>query len=474
MASSFHVCNRNGEACEAPTLPQVTTPEPNELDARAARDSVHVAAPLAPPDPERVRRVLAFALDVGSELFIEGAETASISTTVAAIAGKESIGGLQMDITDRTILVQWTRPGQDPLVMMATVRANDARDIGRVGALTKLVREFAEGRLDLDGAEARLSEIIDAGPSWPWYISSLGGAALAISICLQANGTVLAALVAGLVFVVAERVGWLLSLASISEFFQIATRAIVAVVASVASLTLLGMSGAEAASISAANLVLLLPILSLVSLVEDAVGGYNVMAAVRLIRVVLMTAAIVTGLAVVASIARNLDLIGAAGHVEFAPLPFVTTVLASIVGAVANAVLMGSRTGWFFVAGLAGAITGAVYWFALHVIDLDVPLAILLATAVLGVLSTRWVRRWSMPAQAIVIPGVTGAVLPGPAVYSAISQVYAGITGSAGFAVQAVLSTAVIGIGVVLGEQLASARRRRRPPRPTLPARRLA
>ncbi|RSM55177.1 hypothetical protein DMH03_33920 [Amycolatopsis sp. WAC 01376] len=408
----------------------------------------------------RARRVLAFALDVAMQMFRQGIETAVVVRTVRRLANAGGIEELRISVGVRAVHLQYCPSGGgEPVVLLGSIEANDTRDIGRMGDLEALAVRAGIGAISPDEAERAVGKLATAGPTWPWYISLLGGCLLAAMICLQANGTVLAAVVAAALFVLANRVGWALGTIGIAEFFQVAAKASTVLVIAISLLSLGLLDGHEAASLSAANLVLLLPILSLVSLVEDAVGDYHLMAAARMVTVLLLTGAIVTGVMVVVSVANDLDILGEAGRVQLAALPLALVPLTALVGSLGNAILMGTPVRWWPLACGAGVVTSLVNWAGHSILGLAAPLAIFLATTVLGVLAGAAARTVKVPTAVVTIPGLTGAVLPGPAMYLSLSQVFAQVPGSWTAVAEAIVSTAAIGVGVVLGLQLAALHR---------------
>ncbi|WP_406633299.1 threonine/serine exporter family protein [Amycolatopsis sp. WGS_07] len=418
---------------------------------------------MAEEERARARRVLSFALDVAMQMFKQGIETAVVVRTVRALARAGGIEELRISVGVRAIHLQYC-PGGDgaaaePVVLFGSVRANDARDIGRIGELEALAVRAGTGAISPVDAEREAGILSKAGPTWPWYVSVPGGSLLAAMICLQANGTVLAALVSAGLFVFANRVGWALSTVGIAEFFQVAAKASTVLVVAISLLSLGLLTGHEAASLSAANLVLLLPILSLVSLVEDAVGDFHLMAAARIVTVLLLTGAIATGVMVVVSVANDLDILGEASRVQLAALPLALVPVTALVGSLGNAILMGTPVRWWAVACGAGVVTSLVNWAGRTVLGLSAPVSIFLATTVLGLLAGAAARMLAVPTAAVTIPGLTGAVLPGPAMYLSLSQVFARVPGSWDAVAEALLSTAAIGVGVVLGLQLAALRR---------------
>ncbi|MFI5560206.1 threonine/serine exporter family protein [Amycolatopsis japonica] len=408
----------------------------------------------------RARRVLTFALDVAMQMFRQGIETAVVVRTVRRLASAGGIEDPRISVAVRAIHVQYCpSDGGEPVVLLGSIEANDTRDIGRMGDLETLAVRAGTGEISPEEAERSVEELSAAGPTWPWYVSLLGGCLLAAMICLQANGTVLAALAAAALFVLANRVGWALGLIGIAEFFQVAAKAGTVLVAAIALLSLGLLDGHEAASLSAANLVLLLPILSLVSLVEDAVGDFHLMAAARMVTVLLLTGAILAGVMVVVSVANGLDILGEAGRVQLAALPLALVPVTALVGSMGNAILMGTPVRWWPLACGAGVATSLVNWAGHSALGLATPLAIFLATTVLGILAGTAARTLRVPTAVVTIPGLTGAVLPGPAMYLSLSQVFAQVPGSWTAVAEAIVSTAAIGVGVVLGLQLAALRR---------------
>lgn len=415
---------------------------------------------MAESERVRARRELAFALDLAMQMFRQGIETEVIVRTVRRLARAGGIDDLRISVGDRAIHLQYCPNGHDePVVLLGSVEANDTRDIGRIGDLEALAVRAGTGEISLAEAERAVGKLAKAGPTWPWYVSLPGGCLLAAMICLQANGTALAAAMSAALFVLANRIGWTLSTVGIAEFFQVAAKASTVLVAAISVLSLGWLDGHEAASLSAANLVLLLPILSLVSLVEDAVGDFHLMAAARIVTVLLLTAAIVTGVMVVVSVANDLDILGEAGRVQLAALPLALVPVTALVGSLGNAILMGTPARWWPLACGAGVVTSLVNWTGHSILGLAAPLSILLATTVLGVLAGTAARTLRVPTAVITIPGLTGAVLPGPAMYLSLSQVFAQLPGSWNAVAEAVVSTAAIGVGVVLGLQVAALRR---------------
>lgn len=134
---------------------------------------------MAVDERERARRVLSFALEVAMQMFRQGIETAVVVRTVRGLAAAGGIEDLRISVGVRAIHLQYCGGGGEPLVLFGSVQANDARDIGRMGDLEALAVRAAAGTISPAEAERDAGILAQAGPTWPWYVSLLGGCLLA-------------------------------------------------------------------------------------------------------------------------------------------------------------------------------------------------------------------------------------------------------------------------------------------------------
>lgn len=112
------------------------------------------------------QRVLTFALDVGMQMFRQGLETDGIVHTVRGLAAAEQVEDLQISVGARTIHVQHRPPdGGEPVLLMGSVDANDARDIGRMADLEALARRVGRGEITLDDGERRIASLSSSAPT---------------------------------------------------------------------------------------------------------------------------------------------------------------------------------------------------------------------------------------------------------------------------------------------------------------------
>ncbi|MDQ0988008.1 uncharacterized membrane protein YjjP (DUF1212 family)/uncharacterized membrane protein YjjB (DUF3815 family) [Streptomyces sp. V2I9] len=400
-----------------------------------------------------------FALRHGRELFLAGAETRAIESAIVAVTARWEMDCMTVDVTSRTIQAQYAPPGAHTLTMMMVTGSEDSRDLRQLDDLSALTHRVLDKGLRPLEAEHELTRIISRKGFWPWWTTVLGGALLAAMLCVLASGTPQAAALSPVVFLVGNRFGWALGAGGLPSFYVTALQT-----ASVIGLTILLadahlLTGGEAASVAAANMVLLLPILSLVSLAEDAISGFRAMAAGRLISVGMFLGAMVGGIALVGFLLRDADV--DARNTAFRALPLVLSLVTSAIGALGNAIFMGGPPRllpWVMGAGvLAGLVNGVLH----QELGQPTPMAALGAAAVLGAAAGALAPSLHIPSRSLVVPGIAGALLPGPDVYRSLLQYGLHVPGAGGYAVQAFVTTAAIGVGTVLGSQLGGAAQRR-------------
>ncbi|WP_308294634.1 threonine/serine exporter family protein [Streptomyces anulatus] len=223
------------------------------------------------------------------------------------------------------------------------------------------------------------------------------------------------------------------------------------------------LTGGEAASVAAANVVILLPILSLVSMVEDAISGFRSMASGRIISVGLFFAAIVGGVFLVGFLLRHTD--PQTQDTAFRALPLAATLLTSAIGSLGNAVFMGGPPRLLPWAGAGGVLAGFVNNGTQQLLHQPTPVATLTGAAVLGAAAGAVAPTLRLPARSLVVPGIAGALLPGPDVYRSLVQAALHVSGAGAYALIAFVATAAIGVGSVLGSSFGNAAQREWRPR---------
>ncbi|MFJ1753442.1 threonine/serine exporter family protein [Kitasatospora sp. NPDC088134] len=402
--------------------------------------------------PAAAEEVMGFALALGQRLFEAGAETSAVDAALSAVAVAYGLDdGLETDITARTITLHHCPAAGLPLTMTRVTRTDESRSLDGLNALYRLVLRVRSGRLPLARAEALLAES-ERRSRRPWLATALGGATLAASIALQAGGKADAVLTAFVLQLLSGRLGWLLGRAGLQACYLTAAQGALAVLACALLLQTGVLTGREAVAAAAAVLVLLLPILSVVSLAEDAVNGYTLMAASRMITVAALFAGLLGGVALAGLAVRNWA--DGAQYVHFVALTPPVVLLASAVGAAGNAAFNGGGPRLLVPAVAAGLVAGAANLVLHNGFAVPAAPTAFCASAVLALVATLAARRLHLTPTVMILCGITGALLPGPAVFQSLAAAAARTGGAgAGFA-GALLTTAALGFGTVLGTTL--------------------
>ncbi|MEU3660466.1 threonine/serine exporter family protein [Streptomyces sp. NPDC032940] len=405
-------------------------------------------------DTEAVE-LLGFALRLGRALFLAGAQTRRIESSVVAVTAAWGMDSQEVDVNSRSLQVQYAPEGRRPVVMLKVMGSEDNRDLMRLAALERLTTRVVSGRLSPRAADGELGRIETGAPRWPWWFTLGGGAVLAAMLCVLASGTLRAAAVSPVVFLLTDRGGWALSRSGVPSFFVTAAKTALLVVLVTVLAAADALSPPEVASVIAANVILLLPIFTIISLTEDAIDGFRSMAAGRAVSLMAFFTALACGFLAVGFLLRGAD--ADARSTALLPLPVVLTLLTSAIGALGNAVFMGGGPRIIPPAIGVAALGAGAKLTGVSALEWSLPLATGVATVLMGLASAALTPRTGIPARAVVIPGIAGGVLPGPDLYRSLLQWLLHVHGAGAYLVSTMASVAAIGIGVVLGTRLGSA-----------------
>ncbi|MEJ5912934.1 threonine/serine exporter family protein [Pseudokineococcus sp. 1T1Z-3] len=444
--------------------------------------------PLRMAAPSDATRALDHVMRLAVLLLRSGSGTAEIESAVVATAVALGLDEdeLEIDVTYSSVTLAYAPPGAAPVARLQVVRSTST-EYARLSAAHSLVVDLVEGRLEREDVALRLREAETMPRPYRRWMIRVAWGLLAVAVVARFGGGPVA-MVTGFALAVAVDAGArAMSRAGAPAFFVVGAGAFVAGAFS-STLALLtdvlppSLAGEvpSSALVVASGIVVLLPGGTLVAAVEDALRGFPVTAAARIVTVVMTTAAIIGGVVLALETARRAGVPGvdveAVGEaVGGALTPGLVALGATALGAAAAAVAY--RTPPRLV--LVTAAAAASGQLALEVLDdADGPRALgtLAAAAVIGgVGRVAALRRRATP-LAVVVPG-TVMLLPGLTIYTALAELTGGtvVTGLILLGEAAVVALA-IGAGVSLGDSVAAPlergldgagrrrRRRREPP----------
>jgi uncharacterized membrane protein YjjP (DUF1212 family) len=429
------------------------------LRRRTDRPRPHVE-PLHLPEPEEreAYRILDFALRAGEVLLSGGAGAADVTATTMALASACGLQRVDCDITFTSITLVYVRAKDvAPVTSMRLVRRR-ALDYTRVTEVHNLVDDVIEGRVDRDTAMHRLEEIRAARHPYRSWVVTAARAVLAAAIVALLGGGLFVVPAAFVSTVVVDRVLLWMDARNVPYFYQ---NVVGGLIATTTALVLVAADlGVRPGLVVAGGIILLLPGSTLVGAVQDAITGYLVTAAARAFEVALLTAGIVTGVAIALEIGVRLDIPiviapAAAFSLSQVPVQVIAAGLASAAFAAAN--YAPRRT--IPAAGVAGALG----WSALISTD---PLAVspafqsAFAAVIVGFGSYALAHRQKAPPLVYLAAGII-PLLPGLTIYRGMLRLADGDTvGGLASLGNAVAIGLALAAGAILGEFLAQPARR--------------
>ena len=408
---------------------------------------VTTAPPHAPCDPSRA---LDLALRAGDVLLSGGASAAEVTAACTAVAEAAGLHGVECDITFTSLTLSGRPgPGLAPFTAMRLVHQREL-DYSRVAGVHALVRDLVEGHARPAEAEERLAAIVRERHPYPRAVVTGARAALAASIALLLGAGPAVTGTAFGVTVVIDVVNSVLARRGLPTFYQNALGGLIATSAAL-GLVAAGV-GVRPALVVAGGIVLLLPGVTLVGAVHDAITGFYVTAGARTFETFLLTAGIVSGIAVALSVGVRLGLPVRIGDppttgIEQVPVQLLAAAAASLSFAMAN---HAPRRTLGPVAA-AGAVGWAVF-LGLDRLQLSDTFGAATAAVVIGAGGYAFASRQRVPALVYVAAGII-PLLPGLAIYRGMRRLAEGDSvGGLGILAGAVATGLALAAGALLGE----------------------
>ncbi|AKU15726.1 threonine/serine ThrE exporter family protein [Luteipulveratus mongoliensis] len=432
---------------------------------------------VAPEAEAEVRKRLDLAVRVGELLLRCGAGTRDVESSVVAVAAAAGLRRLEVDITNQSLLVQCPSPTGTPVTMLRVVRSS-TRDFARLAAVHQLVDRLVSSPFEVDQAAEELKGIQRARRLYPRWLVTLGYGGLAGAVAALLGGGVTAIVVSVLSSVLIDRLGRVLARRGLPAFYVAAAGGAISTVLAWAAYSLtewatwIPMEREDFAYAVAAGIVVMLPGRALASAVEDAITGYPVTGAGRMLTVLLTAAGIIVGVAAGLQLTLRLDdaldlQLTAPGYLQInssTPALWLPMVCGAV-GALSAAITMRSRPRMLLPTALLGLAGLGVSGALTRYVDVGGTTAIAVAAIVVGVVGRLLALRLGAPALVLVVPAVS-PMLPGLRIFRGMYEAIAGsalgaqsvVPPSAGVTslVGAAATALAISTGVVLGDVLSA------------------
>jgi len=406
------------------------------------------------PDDATVHLVLDLALRVGEVQLASGASAADVTATVTAVAESYGLPRTEVDVIYTSITVSCHRGTEAaPITSLRVVRSRGL-DYTRLAAVEDLIRRIADNRVEAPDAYAELDRITKQPHPYPRWVATAARAGMAGGVAFLVGGGPLLALSAALVTAVIDRVGRVLNRRSLPFFFQQVVGGALASSAALALYATNALPGLRPSLLVATGIVVLLSGLSLVGAVQDAISGYNVTAAGRTMEIALLTAGLITGIALTLR-----------AGVQFGVRTSAADPLPPLISAVPMQFAAGAATSAFFalaaysplralpIAAAAGAVGTATFGL-LSLTGTNAVACAAVAATVVGFGGAVVSRRLRTPPLVVAVAGMV-PLLPGWTAYRGLYQLTVdGDTAGLSTLVLAAGTALALASGVVLGEFL--------------------
>jgi uncharacterized membrane protein YjjP (DUF1212 family) len=399
-------------------------------------------------------------LRVGELLLANGAGAADVTATMQSIARHLGLRNPDIDVTFTSLSMSYqTSPEEPPLALMRQVwqREIDYEDLTRVD---QLVRDLLAGRTDLVGARASIARIRSSGHSTRRATVTLAWGVMSAGTTLMLGGMGVTLLVSFVAAVCIDRVQLFMGRRRLPAFYlQVAGGLIAGALAVSAAALFPDLQARNALSmIVTANIIMLLSGIGFMGALQDALTGFYVTSAARLIEALLATVGIIAGVSGGLALAGVLDVDVPRLRPGYTATPELLAYAALGAALSAGGFAFATYAPKRAVAAIAAIAAVAMLISQLVLLsDLGRIWAVGLAALAIGLVAYQVGGRVRVPPLVLVVPAIV-PMLPGLSIYRGLSQLTEGgdVTSRGLLSMVTAASVAIaLASGVILGEYLA-------------------
>jgi uncharacterized membrane protein YjjP (DUF1212 family) len=420
----------------------------SRLSARQARQDAAV----------EVRTTLDFALKLGETMFSFGASSMDVESSIIVVTQAFGIHEIEVDLTNQAISLNYapdSSRGEVPYTLQRVVRSWSQNFAG-LGLLHRLVEEIADGEVTRAEAQRRLVEIRRTPKPFPaWSEIVMAGVFCGLFVPFI-GGTWRGALVG---MVSTWIVFWVKIQVERRGLPEIFSTMIGSFLATAIALALHSVDvGINPSLVIAGGIMILLPSSRFVAAVQDAINGFPLTAAGRLISALLVYMGLMGGImiGVIGSQIAGLPVLDLAEAPAGSELPALVLLVLVACAAMSDSIVEQATWKALIASGLV-ASAGFGVWLLFNGIGTGPRLTPAIAATAVGFLGRIAALQLRFPQIVVVLPSML-FLLPGLAIFRALYEftVDSGSTllGVAGIFNATVVVVAIAG-GVVLGDTLA-------------------
>lgn len=391
-----------------------------------------VNSPFANPrrhkENTEARKTLNFALRLAETMFHFGADSRDVETAIVATCATYGVEDVDVDITNQSVIINYIseqgmhrdsgQNGDDGNEVFSHTVVRVVRSWSdNYAGLTethRLIKTITNGELSRSAAEDRLNRILAKPKPFPRWLVSLCNSSAAAVLTIGIGGTWPGAIVSFLTFMLVQLMAGRLASWRIPSFYTMAAcSALVTLIAMV-----LWAVGAPISPphIIGSGLIMLLPTLTLVSTIQDAINGFPVTSAGRLISTGLSFLGLIVGIAIAISITTYIgfDEIKVDSVIFAGAQPLVNIVFMLIATALVAVTVQVKPE--HILPGVISALCGLLVYHLFGWFGAGPRMSSMLGAIGVGCASALIAQRWVIPQVVLAVPGLT-FLLPGLTIF---------------------------------------------------------
>ena len=404
-------------------------------------------------DSARLHAVFDLAMRVGEGLLTNGAAASEVTATVLRVTSSSGLRNVSVQVTFNEVTISYL--ADESAIPFTRVRSAGSRvqDFARLAAFEDISHQYLAGELPLEEARHRAAAIPQQRTLYPTPLMVAGFAILGGSAALMFGAGSVVVVAATLAAGVLIAAGEVLARWNVPPFYGQALGGFVAV--STAMLVHLLNENLNSSIVVVSCIIVQLAGLSSISAVQDAVTGWYVTAAGRILEVVMLTVGLVAGVRAGLLLA---DVLGADIAVTAAIPLTLSTVLVAVVSGLGMGLGYGVGTHVPARLLLAAALVAGGSGLLSHLLSglmLDRTVAVAIAAFATGLVATLLADRVRAPALAFVMAGVVPLV-PGSIIYRGLLGLGEDLASGVAELIGAAEIAVGIAAGVVLGQLVSS------------------
>lgn len=408
-------------------------------------------------DDTLVLRALDLAMRIGESMFAVGASAHEVTLAITRVARAYGLRSVHADVTYTSMVLSYYPGGEGwPHTLLRVVRVS-APDHTKLQRLQALLVAVDEG-MGLDEARTAFRAIRRVPFRYRQPVVVVARALLAVGATILSGGS---AVLVALTFVAALGAAATqsgLSRLSVPSFFSqivgaFVTTAVAVAVAGLASAGIAPFAGVQPSIIVASGIVLMLSGLSVVGAAQDAIDGFAVTAAGRILDLTLQTVGLVVGILAGLEVGSVLGfrITLPDGPPPLGPLR--DQIVGAVIIAVAVALFNGAGARLVTVSAVLGAIAALTHAMVLTT-DLNEAAASAVAALVASFVGVMIAHNLHVPSVAVTTAAIVPLVPGGAVFYGLLGVVHADPTAAPGAGAASLVLAASVGIGLASGASL--------------------